>query len=99
APSDMMDGRVAAIRAALDAEGFLEVPIMAYSAKYASAYYGPFRDAADSAPAFGDRRAYQMDPANGEEGVRETALDIAEGADFVMVKPALAYMDVLRRIK
>ncbi len=99
APSDMMDGRVAAIRAALDAEGYSEIPIMAYSAKYASAYYGPFRDAADSAPAFGDRRAYQMDPANGEEGVRETALDIAEGADFVMVKPALAYMDVLRRIK
>ncbi len=99
APSDMMDGRVAAIRAALDAEGFSEVPIMAYSAKYASAYYGPFRDAADSAPAFGDRRAYQMDPANGDEALRETALDIAEGADIVMVKPALAYMDVIRRVK
>ncbi len=99
APSDMMDGRVAAIRAALDAEGFSEVPIMAYSAKYASAYYGPFRDAADSAPAFGDRRAYQMDSANGDEALRETALDIAEGADIVMVKPALAYMDVIRRVK
>ncbi|MRS12758.1 MAG: porphobilinogen synthase [Actinobacteria bacterium] len=99
APSDMMDGRVGAIRSALDAEGFSEVPIMAYSAKYASAYYGPFRDAADSAPAFGDRRAYQMDPANGEEALRETALDIAEGADIVMVKPALAYMDVIRRVK
>ena len=99
APSDMMDGRVGAIRAALDAEGFSEVPIMAYSAKYASAYYGPFRDAADSAPAFGDRRAYQMDPANGEEALRETALDIGEGADIVMVKPALAYMDIIRRVK
>ncbi len=99
APSDMMDGRVGAIRAALDAEGYAEVPIMAYSAKYASAYYGPFRDAADSAPAFGDRRAYQMDPANGEEALRETALDIDEGADIVMVKPALAYMDVIRRVK
>jgi porphobilinogen synthase len=99
APSDMMDGRVAAIRAALDAEGYSDVPIMAYSAKYASAYYGPFRDAADSAPAFGDRRAYQMDPGNGEEALRETALDIAEGADIVMVKPALAYMDIIRRVK
>jgi len=99
APSDMMDGRVGAIRGALDAEGFTEVPIMAYSAKYASAYYGPFRDAADSAPAFGDRRAYQMDPANGEEALRETALDIDEGADIVMVKPALAYMDIIRRVK
>ena len=99
APSDMMDGRVGAIRAALDAEGYTEVPIMAYSAKYASAYYGPFRDAADSAPAFGDRRAYQMDPANGEEALREVALDIGEGADIVMVKPALAYMDVIRRVK
>ncbi|MBN1192331.1 MAG: porphobilinogen synthase [Coriobacteriia bacterium] len=99
APSDMMDGRVAAIRSALDDEGFSEVPIMSYSAKYASAYYGPFREAADSAPAFGDRRAYQMDPANGEEALRETALDIAEGADIVMVKPALAYMDVIRRVK
>ncbi|MDA3936438.1 MAG: porphobilinogen synthase, partial [Actinomycetota bacterium] len=88
APSDMMDGRVAAIRAALDAEGYSDTPIMAYSAKYSSAYYGPFRDAADSAPAFGDRRAYQMDPANSEEALRETALDIDEGADIVMVKPA-----------
>jgi len=99
APSDMMDGRVAAIRAALDTEGYAEVPIMAYSAKYASGYYGPFREAADSAPAFGDRRAYQMDPANGEEALRETALDIDEGADIVMVKPALAYMDIIRRVK
>ncbi len=99
APSDMMDGRVGAIRAALDAEGFAETPIMAYSAKYASAYYGPFREAADSAPAFGDRKAYQMDPANAEEALRETALDIAEGADIVMVKPALAYLDVLRLVK
>jgi porphobilinogen synthase len=99
APSDMMDGRVAAIRSALDAEGFTEVPIMAYSAKYASAYYGPFRDAADSAPAFGDRRAYQMDPANAEEALREVLLDIEEGADIVMVKPALAYLDIVRRVK
>jgi porphobilinogen synthase len=99
APSDMMDGRVAAIRAALDADGFQDVPIMAYSAKYASGYYGPFREAADSAPAFGDRKQYQMDPANGEEAVRETELDIAEGADIVMVKPALAYMDIIRRVK
>ena len=99
APSDMMDGRVGAIRAALDAEGFTDVPIMAYSAKYASAYYGPFRDAADSAPTSGDRKAYQMDPANGEEALRETALDIEEGADIVMVKPALAYMDIIRRVK
>ena len=99
APSDMMDGRVAAIRAALDAEGYSDVPIMAYSAKYSSAYYGPFRDAADSAPAFGDRRAYQMDPANAEEALREVALDIAEGADIVMVKPALAYMDIIRQVK
>ena len=99
APSDMMDGRVAAIRTALDAEGYTEVPIMAYAAKYASAYYGPFRDAADSAPAFGDRRAYQMDPANTEEALREVALDIAEGADIVMVKPALSYMDVIRRVR
>jgi porphobilinogen synthase len=99
APSDMMDGRVAAIRAALDAEGYTEVPIMAYSAKYASSYFGPFREAADSAPAFGDRRGYQMDPANGDEAIREVALDIDEGADIVMVKPALAYMDVIRRVK
>ena len=99
APSDMMDGRVAAIRAALDAEGFIDVPIMAYSAKYASGYYGPFRDAADSAPAFGDRSGYQMDPANGDEAIRETELDIDEGADIVMVKPALAYMDIIWRVK
>ncbi len=99
APSDMMDGRVGAIRGALDAEGFSGVPIMAYSAKYSSAYYGPFRDAADSAPTFGDRRAYQMDPANSEEALRETAMDIDEGADIVMVKPALSYMDIIRRVK
>jgi porphobilinogen synthase len=99
APSDMMDGRVAAIRAALDAEGYTDVPIMAYSAKYASGYYGPFRDAADSAPAFGDRSGYQMDPANGDEAIREVALDVDEGADIVMVKPALAYMDIIRRVK
>ncbi|MHB1451464.1 MAG: porphobilinogen synthase [Coriobacteriia bacterium] len=99
APSDMMDGRVGAIRAALDAEGYGDVPIMAYSAKYSSGYYGPFREAADSTPSFGDRRAYQMDPANADEAIRETALDIAEGADIVMVKPALAYLDVLRRVK
>ena len=99
APSDMMDGRVAAIRAALDAEGYQDIPIMAYSVKYASGYYGPFRDAADSAPAFGDRQGYQMDPANAEEGLREAALDIEEGADIVMVKPALAYMDMIARVK
>jgi porphobilinogen synthase len=99
APSDMMDGRVGAIRGALDAEGFMELPIMSYAAKYASAYYGPFREAADSAPAFGDRKAYQMDPANAEEALREVELDIDEGADIVMVKPALAYMDVIRRVK
>lgn len=99
APSDMMDGRVAAIREALDKEDFVNVPIMAYSAKYASGYYGPFRDAAGSAPSFGDRRSYQMDPANAEEALRETALDIAEGADIVMVKPALAYMDLIRAVR
>lgn len=99
APSDMMDGRVGAIRRALDKEGFEDVPVMAYSAKYASAYYGPFRDAAGSAPQFGDRRAYQMDPANSDEALREVWLDIEEGADIVMVKPALAYMDVIRRVK
>ena len=99
APSDMMDGRVAAIRAALDAEGFSDIPIMAYSVKYASGYYGPFRDAADSAPTFGDRTGYQMDSANAEEGLREAALDIEEGADIVMVKPALAYMDMIWRVK
>ncbi len=99
APSDMMDGRVAAIRSALDTDGFSHVPIMSYAAKYASAYYGPFREAADSAPSFGDRRGYQMDPANAEEALREVALDIREGADIVMVKPALAYMDIIRRVK
>lgn len=96
APSDMMDGRVAAIRAGLDQAGFLQTPIMAYSAKFASAYYGPFRDAAHSAPGFGDRKSYQMDPANGQEALREIAADIEEGADIVMVKPALAYLDVLK---
>ena len=99
APSDMMDGRVGAIRAALDDEGFESVPIMAYSAKYASSFYGPFRDAAESPPQFGDRRGYQMDPANGDEALREVALDIDEGADIVMVKPALAYLDVIWRVK
>jgi porphobilinogen synthase len=99
APSDMMDGHIAALRHALDEAGFVETPIMAYAVKYASGFYGPFRDAADSAPAFGDRRAYQMDPANIEEALRETALDIEEGADLVMVKPALAYLDVLREVR
>src|SRR3954454_11501429 len=99
APSDMMDGRVRAIRTALDDEGFGDTPIMAYSAKFASAFYGPFREAADSTPAFGDRRAYQMDPGNGDEAVREALLDVDEGADIVMVKPALPYLDVLRRVK
>jgi porphobilinogen synthase len=99
APSDMMDGRVGFIRAALDDDGLTDTPIMAYSAKFASAFYGPFRDAADSTPAFGDRRAYQMDPANGDEAVRETLLDVQEGADIVMVKPALPYLDVIRRVK
>ena len=96
APSDMMDGRVGAIRTLLDGEGFAETPILAYAAKFASAFYGPFREAADSAPAFGDRRAYQMDPANGREAMREIALDVEEGADLVMVKPALAYLDLIR---
>jgi porphobilinogen synthase len=99
APSDMMDGRVGVIRAALDEEGFGDIPILAYSAKFASAFYGPFREAAGSAPAFGDRKAYQMDPANGDEAVREARLDVAEGADILMVKPALAYLDLIRRIK
>ncbi|MBA3808675.1 MAG: porphobilinogen synthase [Solirubrobacterales bacterium] len=99
APSDMMDGRVGAIREALDGEGFAETPILAYSAKFASAFYGPFREAAGSTPAFGDRRAYQMDPANGEEAVREALLDVGEGADMVMVKPALAYGEVIRAVK
>ena len=96
APSDMMDGRIAAIRKGLDEAGFTQVPIMAYSAKFASAYYGPFREAAHSAPEFGDRRSYQMDCANGQEALREIRADIEEGADIVMVKPALAYLDVLR---
>ena len=99
APSDMMDGRVGFIRAALDDDGLVETPIMAYSAKFASAFYGPFREAADSTPAFGDRRGYQMDPANGDEAVREALLDVEEGADIVMVKPALPYLDVIRRVK
>ena len=99
APSDMMDGRVAAIRAALDANGFAGVPIMSYAAKFASSFYGPFRDAAESAPQFGDRRSYQMDPANAEEALREVALDIKEGADVVMVKPALPCLDLVRRVK
>jgi porphobilinogen synthase len=99
APSDMMDGRVRAIRAELDGEGFAETPILAYSAKFASAFYGPFRDAAGSAPAFGDRRSYQMDPANGREAVREALLDVQEGADMVMVKPALAYGDLIAAVK
>jgi porphobilinogen synthase len=99
APSDMMDGRVGAIRRALDEEGLSDLPIVAYSAKFASAFYGPFREAADSTPAFGDRRGYQMDPANGDEALRETLLDVQEGADVVMVKPALPYLDVIWRIK
>jgi porphobilinogen synthase len=99
APSDMMDGRVAAIRKALDDNGFCNTPIMAYSAKYASAFYGPFRDAADSAPKFGDRNTYQMDPANSNEALREVREDIDEGADMVMVKPALSYLDVIQRVK
>jgi porphobilinogen synthase len=99
APSDMMDGRVGALRGQLDAEDLKDTPIVAYSAKFASAFYGPFREAADSAPAFGDRRTYQMDPANAEEAVREALLDVEEGADVVMVKPALPYLDVIRRVK
>jgi porphobilinogen synthase len=99
APSDMMDGRVGAIREALDEATFTETPIMAYSAKYASAFYGPFREAADSAPQFGDRRGYQMDPANAQEAMREIALDLDEGADIVMVKPALPYLDVIARAR
>ncbi len=99
APSDMMDGRVGSIREALDDEGFSHVPIMAYSVKYASGFYSPFRDAADSAPEFGDRRSYQMDPANSEEAMREARLDVDEGADILMVKPALSYLDILWRVK
>jgi len=99
APSDMMDGRVSAIRSTLDDNGFTQVPIMSYAAKYASAFYGPFREAAESTPQFGDRRTYQMDPANSDEAIREVMLDITEGADIVMVKPALPYLDIIRRIK
>jgi len=99
APSDMMDGRVGAIREALDAEGYEDVAILAYAAKYASAFYGPFREAAGSTPQFGDRRSYQMDPGNSDEALREVAADLEEGADIVMVKPALAYLDVIRRVK
>jgi porphobilinogen synthase len=99
APSDMMDGRIGAIRELLDAEGYAHLPIMSYAAKYASAFYGPFREAAGSAPQFGDRRTYQMDPANVAEALREVALDLEEGADIVMVKPALAYLDVIRQVK
>jgi len=99
APSDMMDGRVGAIRRTLDQNGFTQTPIMAYSAKFASAFYGPFREAAESTPQFGDRRSYQMDPANGDEAMREVALDLEEGADIVMVKPALPYLDLIYRVK
>ena len=99
APSDMMDGRVSAIRRALDENGFKNVPIMSYAAKYASSFYGPFRDAAESAPKFGDRKSHQMDPANSDEAIWEVALDVQEGADIVMVKPALAYLDVIYRVK
>jgi porphobilinogen synthase len=99
APSDMMDGRVGAIRRALDENGFYNLPIMAYSAKYASSFYGPFREAAESAPKFGNRATYQMDPANSNEALREVALDIEEGADIVMVKPALSYLDIIQRVK
>ena len=99
APSDMMDGRVGAIRSQLDSEGHSDLPIVAYSAKFASAFYGPFREAAESAPAFGDRRGYQMDPANAREAVREAKIDVDEGADVVMVKPALPYLDVIRRVR
>jgi porphobilinogen synthase len=99
APSDMMDGRVQAIRQGLDGAGFDHIPIMAYAAKYASSFYGPFREAADSAPQFGDRRSYQMDPSNSEEAIREVRLDIEEGADIVMVKPALPYLDIIYRVK
>lgn len=99
APSGMMDGMIAALRSGLDTAGFENIPIMSYAAKYASAFYGPFRDAAESAPQFGDRRSYQMDPANAAEALREVALDVAEGADILMVKPALSYLDVIRRVK
>lgn len=99
APSDMMDGRIGAMRVALDAAGFDQTGIMAYSAKYASGFYGPFRDALDSAPGFGDKKTYQMDPANGQEAIKEVLMDVEEGADIVMVKPALPYLDIIRRVK
>jgi len=99
APSDMMDGRVGAIRSALDSQGFSETPLLSYAAKYASAFYGPFREAADSAPQFGDRRTYQMDPANRREALKEVEQDIAEGADMIMVKPALSYLDIVREVR
>jgi porphobilinogen synthase len=99
APSAMMDGQVAAIRAGLDAAGYADTPILSYAAKFASAFYGPFREAAESTPRFGDRRAYQMDPANGREALREVALDVAEGADMLMVKPAGAYLDIIREVR
>ncbi|HEY2783697.1 MAG TPA: porphobilinogen synthase, partial [Fimbriiglobus sp.] len=99
APSGMMDGMVAAIRTGLDAAGFTDIPILSYAAKYASGFYGPFRDAAESPPQFGDRNTYQMDPANADEAMKEVALDVAEGADMLMVKPALAYLDIIRRVK
>jgi porphobilinogen synthase len=99
APSDMMDGRVRAMRTALDASGFTKIPILSYAAKYASVFYGPFREAAESAPQFGDRRSYQMDPANGREAMREIELDLEEGADMIMVKPALAYLDIIRQAR
>ncbi len=99
APSDMMDGRVGAIREALDREGFTHTPILSYAAKFSSAFYGPFRDAAGSAPSFGDRRGYQMDPANGREALREVELDVEEGADMLMVKPAMPYLDIVRRVR
>ncbi|HAP66407.1 MAG TPA: porphobilinogen synthase [Nitrospinae bacterium] len=99
APSDMMDGRVGAIRKGLDEKNFTDIPIMSYAAKYASAFYGPFRDACDSSPKFGDRKSYQMDPGNSDEAIREVALDIEEGADIIMVKPAMAFLDIVRRVK
>ena len=99
APSGMMDGMIQALRSGLDAAGFSHIPIMSYAAKYASGFYGPFREAAESTPKFGDRRTYQMDPANGAEALREVALDLAEGADLLMVKPALSYLDIIRRVK
>ena len=99
APSDMMDGRIGAIRKILDTEGYSQIPIMSYAAKYSSSFYGPFRDAAESAPQFGDRRSYQMDMANAREALRECAFDLEEGADIIMVKPALSYLDIIYRVK